>query len=139
MPIYAYKGVSNTGKPIKGTVSADSVRAARSHVRQEGVILTDLSESDARVENHKNESFSDRFRFELPTRIPATERAIATRQLSTLVAAGIPLVESLSALVEQVDHRALKNVIVQVRDRVNEGSSLAEALSATGKFDAFTY
>ena len=135
MPIYAYKGVSNAGKPIKGTVSAENVRAARSNIRMDGVILTDLSEADGRSENKKAESFSERFSFELPTRIPASERAIATRQLSTLISAGIPLVESLSALVEQIDHRALKGVIVQVRDRVNEGSSLAEALSSTGKFD----
>ena len=135
MPIYAYKGVSNTGKSIKGTLSAENLRAARSRVRLDGIILTDLSETDSQMENREGESFSDRFSFRLPSRIPATERAVATRQLSTLISAGIPLVESLSALIEQVEHKTLKGVIVQVRDAVNEGSSLAEALSRTGKFD----
>jgi len=71
----------------------------------------------------------------LPTRIPPMEIAMATRQLATLVGAGVPLVESLSALVEQTEHKALKGVWAQVRDKVNEGGSLAESLLATGRFD----
>lgn len=135
MPVYAYKGVSNSGKSVKGTISAENLRAARSRVRTDGVILTDLSETSAQSDSIKNSIARKRFSFEMPARIPASERSVATRQLATLISAGIPLVESLGALVEQVEHKALKAVIVQVRDRVNEGSSLAEALLATGKFD----
>ena len=135
MPIYAYKGVSNTGRTAKGTVSADNLRAARSKVRADGVILTALVEANSQTEGTSGESISERFRIELPVRIPATERAIATRQLATLLSAGIPLVESLSALVEQIEHKALRSVYMQVRDRVNEGAALAEALTGTGKFD----
>lgn len=101
----------------------------------DGVILTSLAEATSQTEAKSGETFSERFRIELPARIPATERAIATRQLATLMAAGIPLVESLGALVEQIEHKTLKTVFMQVRDRVNEGAALAEALSATGKFD----
>ncbi|MCA9509445.1 MAG: type II secretion system F family protein, partial [Myxococcales bacterium] len=68
-------------------------------------------------------------------RIPPMENAIATRQLSTLVLAGIPLVESLGALVQQVEHAKLRSTFAQVRERVNEGSSLADALTATRQFD----
>ncbi len=63
-----------------------------------------------------------------------TDLAIATRQLSTLIGAGIPLVEALGALSEQVENTRLKGAIARVRDRVNEGSSLAEALSQAGIF-----
>ena len=51
-----------------------------------------------------------------------------TRQLATLVVAGIPLVEAVAALTEQVEKLELKRVLTQVRDRLNEGSSLAKAL-----------
>ena len=51
-----------------------------------------------------------------------------TRQLATLVTAGIPLVEAVGALIEQVEKLELKRVLTQVRDRLNEGSSLAKAL-----------
>ena len=51
-----------------------------------------------------------------------------TRQLATLVTAGIPLVEAVGALIEQVERLELKRVLTQVVDRLNEGSSLAKAL-----------
>ena len=51
------------------------------------------------------------------------------RQLSTLLSAGLPLVESLSAIIEQVSNPALKKIVTQVRERVNEGSTLADAFA----------
>lgn len=137
MPVYAYKGVSSAGKNLKGTLSAENIRAARARMRTDGVYLTDIQETDTRSEPKTADSKSgaSRFSIELPVRIPTTERAMATRQLATLVGAGIPLVESLGALVEQVEHAALKSIFAQVRDRVNEGASLADALAATDKFD----
>jgi general secretion pathway protein F len=137
VPVYAYKGVSSSGKSTKGTVSADNLRAARAKMRVDGVFLTHISETDAPGdEGGSVEGSGSRFRINLPVRVPPTERAVATRQLSTLIGAGIPLVESLSALVEQIEHSALRAIFAQVRDKVNEGASLADALSASGRFDA---
>jgi general secretion pathway protein F len=135
VPVYAYKGVSSSGKSIKGSVSAESLRAARAKMRVDGVYLTDMQEADATVEVKASESGPSRWNFQIPVRIPPTERSVATRQLATLLSAGIPVVESLSALVEQIEHSALKSVFSQVRDRVNEGASLADAMAATEKFD----
>ena len=122
----------------KETISAENLRAARSRMRTDGVYLTDIRETDARIDRkgdgEAGSSILNRS-FQLPVRIPTQERAIATRQLATLVGAGIPVVESLGALVEQIEHSALKAVFAQVRDKVNEGSSLADALVSTGKFD----
>lgn len=136
MPVYAYKGVSQAGKADKGTVSADSARSARAQMRASGIFLTEIVETDAGA-SATPKSGSSRFNleFNLPTRIPPMERSMATRQLSTLVSAGVPLVEALNALVEQTEHRGLKGVFAHVRDKVNEGSSLADALVTTGKFD----
>ena len=107
-------------------------------MRTDGVYLTEIRETDARIDKKEDgqsgTSILNRS-FQLPVRIPTQERALATRQLATLVGAGIPVVESLGALVEQIEHSALKAVFAQVRDKVNEGSSLADALVATGKFD----
>jgi general secretion pathway protein F len=133
---FAYKGVSSSGKATSGSVSADNARAARTKMRTQGVFLTELEESSEGAEASED-SGSSRFDFSLIefSRIPPMERSIATRQLSTLVMAGIPLVESLNALVDQIEHAKLASVFASVRDRVNEGSSLADALSATGQFD----
>ena len=138
MPVYAYKGVNQAGRPTRGTVTAEGPRAARSKMRATGVFLTELNESEgdtAAVTATAPRSRGLNFEFNLPVRIPALEKAMATRQLATLVNAGVPLVEALTALVEQTEHRALKSVFARVRERVNEGSTLADALVGTGRFD----
>lgn len=138
MPVYAYKGVNQSGKPTKGTISAEGPRAARSQMRAGGVFLTEINETQSAGGDAAGVTTSGKglnFEINLPTRIPAMEIAMSTRQLATLVGAGVPLVASLSALVEQTEHRALKGVFAQVRDRVNEGGSLADALISTGRFD----
>jgi len=138
LPVYAYKGVSQAGKPARGTLSAESPRAARAQMRSTGVFLTELNEAEGAAESEsKTGTGLSRLNFEIkiPQRIPPMERAMSTRQLATLVSAGVPLVEALSALVEQTEQRALKSVLAQVRDKVNEGSSLADALVSTGRYD----
>ena len=138
MPVYAYKGVNQAGKPTRGTISADGPRAARAQMRSAGVFLTEIAETTAAAGSERaGAEPTSRFHVDisLPQRIPPLERAMATRQLATLVGAGVPLVEALSALVDQTEHRALKGVFAQVRDKVNEGSALADALTSTGRFD----
>ncbi len=136
MPIYNYKGMNSTGRATKGSLNAENLAAARSRLRGEGVFLTEITESNEAPEAAPKGDGS-RFRLDLSflRGIPALERALATRQLATLVSSGIPLVESLTALVAQCEHAGLRALLGSVRDRVNEGSSLADALQATGQFD----
>ena len=72
-------------------------------------------------------SGAPRLRLPAFSRVPPLDLAVATRQGATLVGADIPLVDSLSSLAEQVENTRLKSVLTQVRDRVNEGASLADA------------
>jgi general secretion pathway protein F len=130
VPVYAYKGVDSSGRPTKSFVDAESQRAARARLRREGVYLTELVETDAQAT--RKSRASTRLSFESLRRISPLEVALATRQLATLVGAGIPLVESLGALTEQVESERLKGVIGRVRDRVNEGASLADAMAGAG-------
>lgn len=135
MPVYAYKGVTTAGKATRGSITAESAKAARTRMRRDGIFLTDLSEgNEATVARATGES-ALRIDLSFVRRIPAMERSIATRQLATLVAAGVPLVEALGALVQQSEHPRLRAVMSEVRDRVNEGSSMADALHNTGQFD----
>lgn len=135
MPVYAYKGVTSAGKSTRGTVTAESARAARSKMRGDGVILTDLAEARGGAKEKAEADGGSGFSLDQFRRIPPMERAVATRQLSTLVGSGIPLVEALGALVEQIEHARLKTVMSAVRERVNEGANLADAMQATGQFD----
>ena len=108
MAVYAYKGVDQGGKSTRGFVDAESDRAARTKLRRDGVFLTELSESTGRGGRKQESAKSGGSRsLSLPSmrRISAMDMAMATRQLATLVGAGIPLVEALGALTEQIESR----------------------------------
>jgi general secretion pathway protein F len=135
MPVYAYKGVTQAGRSTKGFVDAENQRAARAKLRRDGVFPTDLSESAARTPA-RGDKKGEKKRFSLALRrgVSTLDLALATRQLATLIGAGIPLVEALGALTEQVESTRLKQVLGAARDRVNEGASLADAFAASGIF-----
>ena len=134
MPVYAYKGVTEAGRSTRGFVDAESARAARTKLRRDGVFLTELEESVAAPGGAARRDATRNLSFAWLRRVSMLDLALATRQLSTLIGAGVPLVQGLSALAEQVESARLKGVIGQVRDRVNEGASLADAMAQAGPF-----
>ncbi len=131
MPVFAYKGMSPDGRSLRGMVDAESSAGARSKLRRDGVFLTELALSEGgAAETAAARAADPRF----SRSVSGTDLAIATRQLATLIGAAVPLVESLGALTEQVENARLQAAIGGVRDRVNEGASLADALAAAGPF-----
>ena len=124
MPVFAYKALDQRGKNVEGLKEADSPRSLRGALRREGLYLTEVTGEKAA----KAASPEVNVRRWVGGRVKADDVAVATRQLAVLVNAGIPLVDALTALVEQVDHERLKRVLSAVKQRVNEGSSLADAL-----------
>lgn len=133
MPLYAYRGLDAGGRAVGGVVDADSPRGARLKLRRTGVFPTDLSEEQ------RAGSPAVRLRARRPERVPAAELAAITRQFSTLVAAGLPLVEALAALGEQAERPALARTLAQVRQAVMEGSTLADALAQHPRLFASLY
>lgn len=129
MPVYAYKGLNATGRSVGGIIDADSAKTARIKLRRTGVYPTELNEQ--RAEDARELRLSLNFDVgQLFERVAPEDLALMTRQLSTLVGAGLPLVECLSALVEQVDSARQKRILSQVREKVVEGGTLADALKA---------
>jgi general secretion pathway protein F len=128
MPVFAYRGLGADGRTVNGVVDADSARTARGKLRASGIFPTDLNEESNAAERkvEKREWFPSLFR----RKLPAAELALLTRQLSALLGAGVPLVEALGALSDQSARAATKRMFSQVRERVREGSSLADALAA---------
>lgn len=129
MPLYAYKGIGPTGKNVSGVRDADSPKGLRQLLRKDGVVVTEstLSKKGATGTGKglaKEVNFGDLF-----GKVKKAEIAAFTRQLATLLRAGIPLAESLGALFEQAENVRLKSVLGDVRGDVNEGSALAEALA----------
>jgi general secretion pathway protein F len=133
MPMYAYKGLGAAGKQVSGVRDADSPKTLRQLLRKDGVIVTsfDLSKGGkaAKDKNAKKGGLSrDVDLGGLLGGVKKVEIAAFTRQMATLLRAGIPLSESLGALVEQVQNLRLKTPLSEVRSAVNEGQSFADAL-----------
>ena len=127
MPVFEYKALTAGGKTVQGLREADSPKSLRAVLRREEVFLTEvLGEQQVKAQQAREVNVR-RWVF---GRVSATDLAIATRQLAVLVGAGIPLVEALTALVDQVEHERLKRVLGDVKQRVNEGAALADALAA---------
>lgn len=129
MPVYEYSAFNPSGKQSKGTIEADSIRTARQRLRSQNIFPTDIKES---MEASKEKS-QDVKRLIKGDRVSLKELTIATRLLATLSNAGLPLVSALLALSEQLESPVLKRFIVDIKERVEQGSSLAKALAAYPK------
>ena len=123
MPIFEYEALNGAGKATHGIIDAESARSARAKLRSQGVYPTDIRE-EAEALAQQTPSF-----FQLFSLVRSKDLAQATRQLSTLLEASIPLTASLSALIDQLGHPLLRKILTQVRESVREGNSLADALS----------
>lgn len=126
MAVYEYRGIAvATGKPVRGIRDAENLKALRAVLRKDGILLT-LATEEAAAKAQRARGSIDLFKYF--RRVSTGEVAMMTRQLATLVRAGIPLVDSIGALIDQVEKEELKTVLSRVREKVNEGTSFAKAL-----------
>ncbi|MGI1988852.1 type II secretion system inner membrane protein GspF [Shewanella glacialipiscicola] len=124
MPAFEYKALDAKGKQLKGVIEADTARHARSQLRDQRMMpleILPVSEKEAKA---KSGSFSF-----FKRGISVAELALITRQIATLVAAGLPIEESLKAVGQQCEKDRLASMIMAVRSRVVEGYSLADSLA----------
>lgn len=142
MPVFAYKGLASNGKQISGVQDADNLRTLRAQLRRDGIYLTEAKEANLRLQA-AGQTILDQlltiFRAIVTGRFSElassqkeadkTQVAILTRQLGVLIKAGVPLAESLGALVDQSERSHVKRILADVKTQVNEGSSLADALA----------
>ena len=126
MPVFAYRGLSAEGRAVAGVLDADSARTARGKLRASGIFPTEITEETAAASGSLRDWLAS---FE-GARMSATELALFSRQLAALLSAGVQLVDALGTLSEQAAKAGVKKMLSQVRERVREGSSLADALSA---------
>ncbi len=119
MPAFAYQALDASGKAQRGVAQGDTARAVRSSLRERGlnpIEVTPVSESRQRTHLFRRG-------------LSGARLALLTRQLATLVRAGLPIDEALAALAEQNEDQRVRTLVVSLRARVMEGSSLASALT----------
>lgn len=130
MAVFEYSGIAvKSGKAVKGFRDAENQRALRGLLKKEGILLTAAEEGHERKAKKKGDVEPLAFL----RRVSASEVAVMTRQLATLIRAGIPLVESISALTEQVENEQLVRVLSSLRQSLKEGTSFAKSLSSHPK------
>ena len=129
MPIFQYKALDSGGSQKSGIVDADTPRAARQKLREDGIHVTEIQS----LHEQQKKAAARGLGF-LQPKADAKELAVVTRQLATLIKAGITIVDALKALIEQVDSRDMERVLRDVRERVTQGDTLAEALGTHPRF-----
>ena len=136
MPVYEYTALDRAGKNVGGIIDADSTVAARQKLRASGKYPVQVKETTSKVKSEAGVSLS------LPSifnRVTVDDIHALTRQLATLLNAGIPLVATLDALMEQSNSPPLKKIIAQIKESVNEGNSLTASLSRHPKLFSNIY
>lgn len=120
MPRFEYIAINSGRKTEKGTVTAENAYAARKHLRARGLHPTQIDQVRMETTRRSLGSFMQK----------GARKQVAgfTRELSTMLNAGIKLTEALSVLVGQVSDPQLRAAITEIRDRVVTGEALADAM-----------
>ncbi len=124
MPAFQYTAINDKGRQQSGVLEGDNPRQIRKKLRDLGLAPTAV---EAIVSKEK--SIQNNRGFKLKQTISVAELALVTRQLATLVQAGLPLDEALTAVAQQCDKARLKSVVLAIRGGVLEGKSLAESFA----------
>ncbi len=119
MPIYRWEGKTAKGAIKKGEMEAPSEAAIRIHLRQQSIIPTKIASKGKEI------NISLPF---LKKKVKQRSVAVFTRQLATMIDAGLPLVQSLEVLSSQQDSKVFKDIIRGIREDVEGGSTFAGAL-----------
>jgi len=121
MPAFAYQALDANGKTQRGVLQGDTARSVRGSLRERG--LNPLSVEEVREGNERTRGVFSR------RGLGSVQLALLTRQLATLIGAGLPIDEALGALSEQAENERQRGLTVSLRARVMEGASLAQALA----------
>ena len=124
MPAFRYEAVDAGGATRKGVLNSDSARSARAELRTLGLVPLKVDAITAQVDAAgvaKSRGFGER--------LSTTELALFTRQMASLLEAGLPLEQAFTALLEQAERAYLRDLIASIRSEVIGGAALSDALS----------
>lgn len=122
MGAFEYTALDSKGRETKGVLEGDTFRQIRQSLREQGMVPLSVEEVQQREDRGSQQSALFR------RGVSATDLALITRQLATLVRSGLPVEEALRAVSQQTEKARLQSMLVAVRSRVMEGHALAAAL-----------
>ena len=125
MPVFEYKAMNRKGKSLGGLVTADGPSDAMRKLSRDDLFPVDIREVKT-TKGRSAEALTRHLRFR---RINPVAVTTALRQMATLISSGIPIVECLDGVIEQTEVASLKSVFTQIREKVVQGSSLAQSMA----------
>lgn len=125
MPAFRYSALDTAGKQRKGTLEADTPRQVRQMLRDKGLVPVDID----MIAGDSGHSSSSKGKQNRHAGASHTDLALLTRQLSTLIRAGMPLEQALKAVADQTNKDRNKNLIIAIRTKVMEGLPLVAGLA----------
>jgi type IV pilus assembly protein PilC len=117
MPVFEYKGKTLAGAAVQGQIKAKNRQEVERLLRQNRILVKSISKRAAEIN------------LKIGTGIKRIEVSRFTRQFATMIGAGLPMVQCLEILASQTENKELAKIINQVRDSVQGGSTLSEALA----------
>lgn len=128
MAHFEIRGTNSSGKNVKVFIESDSIKNARTKARSQGIIPLSVTTTDAANINKQPENLQQNFASAFQ-RVGFMEIQNFTRQLASLLTAHVPIIESLNALIEQIDSVKLRPMLMAIRQHVKEGHSLADGFA----------
>lgn len=125
MPVYEYEALLVSGRKDKGVMDAESEAVVRNRLRAAGKYPVKITQAKGKVPGSGTETLA---RLSIFERVKPTEVNLLTRQLATLLGAGIPLDNALSSIIEQTANPSLKKVIAAIKESISEGEPFSQAL-----------
>ncbi|MFI2812584.1 type II secretion system F family protein [Microbulbifer sp. M83] len=112
---YVYKGVDTKGNKVEGEISGTNPALVKAQLRRQGIIAN-------RVQKKPKPLFGGK------KKVKPADIALFTRQMATMMKAGVPLVQSFEIVADGIDNEGVKELILKVREDVASGTAFAEAL-----------
>ena len=113
--VFIYKGKNRKGEKVEGELRSDNLAGAKSQLRKQGIISTSIKKKAKPL-------------FSRDKKIVPADIAAFTRQLATMIKAGLPLVQSFEIVADGVDKPLMRDLIYEIRDNVSAGGGFAAAL-----------
>ena len=114
--VFSYEGTDKSGRKITGDITSTNANIAKAELRKQGINPTKVKKKSAG------------FSFSMGQKIKPGDIALFTRQLATMMKAGVPLVQSFEIVADGVDNATLKDMILKIRDDVSAGNSFTSAI-----------
>lgn len=127
MPVFQYTGRNNQGQPVNGNLEANSADAAASQLLNTGITPIEISSVKKDTENKENSSLN--IDFSKNKKPSLDDLTLFSRQMYTLMHAGVPIIRAISGLAENTRNNILKNALISVRTEIEGGHELSTALA----------